>query len=258
MIVICVLCRWEQEKARRGLRRSTRRLSEKSDDSELKNGLTKMASVEDESGDKNFDSATQDKDLLDEQRREVTLLSASDSLEDVENKDLDTEKDKKPESNNDEGAGIADPEEVSFAREEISTLIAEEKRTSDLKAELQGKLQQTRKEVEALEELLPKKISSEENREILGLLCKVHELEITNAELQSNSLLRENLLRQKDLEMNKFESRQRLCDEIIQMQRAVINGKYIFRCCDETLYRNDKSFIYTGKWENQSFTIGWY
>lgn len=197
-----------------------------------------MASVEDENGEKNFDSATQDKDLLDEQRREVTSLSTSGSLEDVENKDLDTEKDKKPESNNDEGAGIADPEEVSFAREEISTLIAEEKRTSELKTDLQGKLQQTRKEVEALEELLPKKISSEENREILGLLCKVHELEITNAELQSNSLLRENLLRQKDLEMNKFESRQRLCDEIIQMQRAVINGKYIFQCCDESLSRN--------------------
>ena len=73
--------------------------------------------------------------------------------------------------------------------------------------------------------VLPEKISSEENREILGLLCKVHELEITNAELQSNSLLRENLLRQKDLEMNKYDSRQRLCDEIIQMQRSVINGK---------------------------------
>ena len=207
------------------MRKSTRSLSGKSDDSELKNDLTNMASAEDENGEKHFDSATHDKHLLGEKSREVTLLSASDSLEDVENKDLDTEKDKKPESNNDEGAGIADPEEVSFAREEISTLIAEEKRTSDLKADLQGKLQQTRKEVEALEELLPKKISSEENREILGLLCKVHELEITNAELQSNSLLRENLLRQKDLEMNKFESRQRLCDEIIQMQRAAINGK---------------------------------
>lgn len=238
LIVIYFLYRWEQEKARRGVRKNTRSLSEKSDDSELKNDLTNLASAEDEYGEKNFDSATQDKHLLGEKRREVTALSASDSLEDVENKDLDTEKDKKPEANNDEGAGIAEPEEVSFAREEISTLIAEEKRTSDLKADLQGKLQQTRKEVEALEELLPKKISSEENREILGLLCKVHELEITNAELQSNSLLRENLLRQKDLEMNKFESRQRLCDEIIQMQRAVINGKY-----DESLSRNTLSEV---------------
>ncbi|XP_078347160.1 kinesin-like protein KIF19 [Oculina patagonica] len=222
-----VIDEWEQEKARRGVRKNTRSLSEKTDESELTNDLTNLALAEDENGDKDFDSATQDKHLLVEHRREVTSLSASDSLEDVENKDLDTEKDKKADSSNEESAGIAEPEEVTFAREEISTLIAEEKRTSDLKADLQGKLQQTRKEVEALEELLPKKISSEENREILGLLCKVHELEITNAELQSNSLLRENLLRQKDLEMNKFESRQRLCDEIIQMQRAVINDSGI-------------------------------
>lgn len=204
-------------------------MSEKTDETELRNDLANLALADNESEvqENIFDAATRDKHLLGENCRELTSLSASDSLEDVENKDLDTEKDNKSEINNDEGAGIVEPEEVTFAREEITTLIVEEKRTSDLKGDLQGKLQQTRKEVEALEELLPKKISSEENREILGLLCKVHELEITNAELQSNSLLRENLLRQKDLEMNKYESRQRLCDEIIQMQRAVIVGKFV-------------------------------
>ena len=160
--------------------------------------------------------------------RQEGVLSHSDSLEDIESKDLDTEKRQLPEPSNDEnGEMFGEPEEVSFARVEINTLIDEEKRTSELKRHLQGKLQQTRKEVELLEELLPKKISNEENREILMLLCKVHELEITNAELQSHSLLRENVLRQKDLDMNKYESRQRLCDEIIQMQRAVINGKWI-------------------------------
>ena len=196
------------------MRKTSRTTSEKTEDSE------------NEDREKSNDSsATKNQNLVSDNGREGTSLSKSDSLEDVESKDLDTEKNKKSESNSNEGTAIAEPEEVCFAREEITTLIAEEKRTSDLKADLQGKLQQTRKEVEALEELLPKKISSEENREILGLLCKVHELEITNAELQSNSLLRENLLRQRDLEMNRFESRQRLCDEIIQMQRAVINGK---------------------------------
>ena len=217
------LYRWEQEKARRGVRKTTRSSSEKSNDFELKNDLGIVASSANENSEKSNEFSTQDKNMLGENLREGTTLSNADSVEDVESKDLDTEKTKKSEAN--EGAEIPEPEEVSFAREEITTLIAEEKRTSDLKVDLQGKLQQTRKEVEALEELLPKKISSEENREILGLLCKVHELEITNAELQSNSLLRENLLRQKDLEMNKYESRQRLCDEIIQMQRAVINGK---------------------------------
>lgn len=225
MTLSLFLYRWEQEKARRGVRKLTRSSSEKTENSELRDDLPNLASSENENREESDESSPQYKTFPGENRREVTSLSKSDSLEDVESKDLDTEKDNKPESNNDEGAGIAEPEEVSFAREEINTLITEEKRTSDLKVDLQGKLQQTRKEVEALEELLPKKISSEENREILGLLCKVHELEITNAELQSNSLLRENLLRQKELEMNKYESRQRLCDEIIQMQRVAINGK---------------------------------
>ena len=204
--------RWEQEKARRGVRKTSRTLSEKSE------------ALVSESGKQNSDSSTQNENFSNENSREGTLLK-SDSLEDVESKDLDTEKNQTSEPKNNEATTIVEPEEVAFARDEITTLIAEEKRTSELKTDLQGKLQQTRKEVEALEELLPKKISSEENREILGLLCKVHELEITNAELQSSSLLRENLLRQKDLEMNKFESRQRLCDEIIQMQRGFINGK---------------------------------
>lgn len=121
---------------------------------------------------------------------------------------------------------MVEPEEVTFAREVINSLIAEEKKVSEKKAGLQSKLLQTRKEVERLEEQLPKKISSEENREILNLICKVHELEITNAELQSQALLRENVLRYKDLEVSKYESRQKLCDEIIQMQRAVISGKF--------------------------------
>lgn len=193
------------------MRKTTRNSSGKPNVSEMRNDLGTAASSENENRVKGDGSLA------------GTTLSNMDTVEDVESKDMDTEKDKKSEAR--QGAKIAEPEEVSFAREEITTLIAEEKRTSNLKVDLQEKLQQTRKEVEALEELLPKKISSEENREILGLLCKVHELEITNAELQSNSLLRENLLRQKDLEMNKYDSRQRLCDEIIQMQRSVINGK---------------------------------
>lgn len=205
------------------MRKTTRNSSGKPNVSEVRNDLGTAASSENENRVKGDGSLAEDKNILGENLREGTTLSNMDTVEDVESKDMDTEKGKKSEAR--QGAKIAEPEEVSFAREEITTLIAEEKRTSNLKVDLQEKLQQTRKEVEALEELLPKKISSEENREILGLLCKVHELEITNAELQSNSLLRENLLRQKDLEMNKYDSRQRLCDEIIQMQRSVINGK---------------------------------
>lgn len=176
--------------------------------------------------DKNGKRAWRDKDEEDDDSS-VDLRDRSNSYEDVENKDLDREKDKKIEVlvQESEPFSMAEPEDVTFAREEINNLIAEEKKVSEMKTALQSKLQQTRKEVERLEEQLPKKISSEENREILSLICKVHELEITNAELQSQALLRENILRYKDLEVSKYESRQKLCDEIIQMQRAVITGK---------------------------------
>lgn len=176
--------------------------------------------------DKNGKPAWRDKDEDDDDTSE-DLRDRVNSYEDIENKDLDREKDKKIEvvMHESEAFSMAEPEEVSFAREEINNLIAEEKKVSEMKTALQSKLQQTRKEVERLEEQLPKKISSEENREILSLICKVHELEITNAELQSQALLRENILRYKDLEVSKYESRQKLCDEIIQMQRGVITGE---------------------------------
>ena len=169
----------------------------------------------------------------------VENLTKSESFEDIESKDLDTEKDLKltkgtgkedleKYSDDTDSDTFLEPEEVSFARDEINNLIAEEKRTAQLKADLQSKLMQTRKEVEHLEELLPQKISTEDHREILGLLCRIHELEITNAEFQSQALLSDNFLRQKELTISKYDSKQRICDEIIQMQKALINGKQVY------------------------------
>ena len=234
-------CRWEQEKARRVVKNAEmeKERHEKDDES------TTLV-------DKNGKPVWIDKDEEDDTSEE--LRARSSSYEDVENKDLDTEKDKKVdvEVQESEPFSMAEPEEVTFAREEINNLVAEEKRVSEMKITLQSKLQQTRKEVERLEEQLPKKISSEENREILSLICKVHELEITNAELQSQALLRENVLRYKDLEVSKYESRQKLCDEIIQMQRAVINGKLAL----ETWLSRDIGMIFlAGNEEGQNCVL---
>lgn len=76
-----------------------------------------------------------------------------------------------------------------------------------------------------LEELLPRRVSSEEQREVLGLLCKVHELEIENAEMQSHALLKDNVIRQKNFVVQRFEQHRHLCDEIIQRQRQFIDGE---------------------------------
>lgn len=84
-----------------------------------------------------------------------------------------------------------------------------------------------RERARRLEELLPCRVSSEEQREVLGLLCKVHELEIENAEMQSHTLLKDNVIRQKDVVVQRFEQHRQLCHEIIQQQRQFIDSECV-------------------------------
>lgn len=69
-------------------------------------------------------------------------------------------------------------------------------------------------------------MSSEEQREVLSLLCKVHELEIENTEMQSNALLKDNVIRHKNCVVQRFERHRHLCDEVIQQQRQFIVGEW--------------------------------
>lgn len=105
-----------------------------------------------------------------------------------------------------------------------------------LKALLERRFLELRDRARRLEELLPRRVSSEEQREVLGLLCKVHELEIENAEMQSHALLKDNVIRQKNFVVQRFEQHRHLCDEIIQQQRQFIDGEpireFICNCFD--------------------------
>ncbi|XP_076855748.1 kinesin-like protein KIF19 isoform X2 [Brachyhypopomus gauderio] len=135
------------------------------------------------------------------------------------NKD-DSEKDSDtPESPPDS----TEPHEVAMARENLVTLMAEQKKICRQKAGLERRLAELRERARRLEELLPRRVSSEEQRELLGLLCKVHELEIGNAEMQSHALLKDNVIRQKDAVVQRFEQHRQLCHEIIRQQRRFID-----------------------------------
>ncbi len=94
-----------------------------------------------------------------------------------------------------------------------------------VKAGLEQRLAELREKARRLEELLPRRVSSEEQREVLCLLCKVHELEIENAEMQSSALLKDNVIRQKNVVVQRFEQHRHLCHEIIQQQRQFIDGE---------------------------------
>ncbi|XP_077109511.1 kinesin-like protein KIF19 [Ranitomeya variabilis] len=131
----------------------------------------------------------------------------------------DSEKDS---DTGDDQSDIMEPSEVTVARENVHALVVDQSKLRRQKMELEKRFKEIRQRARRLEEILPKRISSEEQREVLSLLCKVHELEIENTEMQSHALLKDNMIRQKNYMVQKFEQHRCLCDEIIKQQRRII------------------------------------
>ncbi|XP_073722255.1 kinesin-like protein KIF19 [Misgurnus anguillicaudatus] len=119
-------------------------------------------------------------------------------------------------------SGTEDPQDVAAAREEIGPLLDEQRRTMALKNELEEKLVNMKLQSSKIEELLPQHISNDEQREILTLLCKVHELELGKTEIQSAVLCKENTIRNKDFIIQQHEQHRELCYDIIHQQKALI------------------------------------
>ncbi|XP_073698569.1 kinesin-like protein KIF19 [Garra rufa] len=130
-------------------------------------------------------------------------------------------------------SGPEEPQYVTAAREEIGPLLAEQRKTMELKRELEEKLVNMKRKSSKIEELLPKRISNREQRDILTLLCKVHELELEKTEIQSAVLCKENVLRTKDFIIQRHEQQRTLCDDIIHQQKALIEDQGL--CVPEEL-----------------------
>ncbi|KAJ6655924.1 hypothetical protein lerEdw1_004509 [Lerista edwardsae] len=142
------------------------------------------------------------------------------------NKPLATKKDDEaPEEADREDS--PEPHEVAVAREEIQMLLAEQRKTAALKAELEQRLAIAKKKASQMEKLLPQQLTNEDQREVLRLLCKAHELEVGNTELQASALCKENLLGQKDFVIQRHQQYRRLCEEIIQQQWSLIRDHNI-------------------------------
>ncbi|CAK6438484.1 unnamed protein product [Pipistrellus nathusii] len=132
----------------------------------------------------------------------------------------DSEKDSDP---GEDQPDIVEPSEVASARESIAALVGEQKQLRRQKLALEQRCRELSARGRRLEETLPGRIGSEEQREVLSLLCRVHELEVDNAALQSHALLREGALRHRREALRRLEQHRALCDEIIQGQRQVID-----------------------------------
>lgn len=71
---------------------------------------------------------------------------------------------------------------------------------------------------------LPSLLSSDDEREILALMCRVHELEADKMALQSERLVRQHELKRRDLIILRYDRQRQLCEEIITRQRQIIEG----------------------------------
>lgn len=71
---------------------------------------------------------------------------------------------------------------------------------------------------------MPSLLSSDDEREILALICRVHELEADKMALQSERLVRQHELKRRDLLIIRYDRQRQLCEEIITRQRQLIEG----------------------------------
>lgn len=71
---------------------------------------------------------------------------------------------------------------------------------------------------------LPATISSGPEREVLALVCRVHELEADKLALQGERAARAHELRRRDLALQRRDAQRRLSDEIITRQRRALQG----------------------------------
>ncbi|XP_026560143.1 kinesin-like protein KIF19 [Pseudonaja textilis] len=120
-----------------------------------------------------------------------------------------------------------EPVEITIAREEINTLVAEQRKTAALKADLELRLANAKKKVCQMEKLLPEQTTSKDQQEVLSLLCKTHELEVGKTELQANALYKDNILCQKDFIIQRHQQYRYLCEELIQQQWSLIKDHNI-------------------------------
>lgn len=116
---------------------------------------------------------------------------------------------------------------IRSAWNELAAIEREMKRYKDIVLATEQDLELCRQKGVALEDELPERISSDEERELLGLLCRVHELEADKVSLQAERLARQSELRRRDLQLLRAERQRRLCEDIISTQRRLIEGMSI-------------------------------
>ncbi|XP_076210229.1 kinesin-like protein KIF19 [Aptenodytes patagonicus] len=117
---------------------------------------------------------------------------------------------------------VPEPPDVAAAHDSIAALVEEQGRLQQRKAELARRFRQSQQHAQRLEEALRHQSSSGEQREVLALLCRLHQLELETAETHSHTLLKGGLRHLPAPTMQHFDRHRALCACIIQQQRQLI------------------------------------
>ncbi|CAD5123606.1 DgyrCDS11934 [Dimorphilus gyrociliatus] len=172
--------------------------------------------------------------IVDEHERQKTYRASKRAAEmdDESIKDADVEKD------------MIESEEVKIARNELVTLDADKVKVERDRQTLEKYLKTARGKTSSL---LPTSSSpSPQHREVLALMCRVHELEIEQLETQSACILAEFEIRRRDLGLQKYEQYRSIADLLIRQQRDLLtkNNIEIPRYLDD-LYENYTTYAET-------------
>lgn len=114
---------------------------------------------------------------------------------------------------------------VQQAWAELAEIEKEQDKWHDERLRTEADLEQCRQHGVALEDELPARISTDDERELLALLCRVHELEADKLALQGERIARMHELKRRDTALLRCERQRQISDAIITRQRQIMEGK---------------------------------
>ncbi|XP_059472539.1 kinesin-like protein KIF19 [Neocloeon triangulifer] len=117
-------------------------------------------------------------------------------------------------------------EEAQQAWRELCRIEREQEHLNAVRADAQNDLEKSRQRANILEQELSKRVGSEwGERELLALICRVHELELERLEAHGAALAREHELRRRQSALRRHERQRQICDQIITQQRQLIEER---------------------------------
>uniref|UniRef100_A0A2S2Q2F5 Kinesin-like protein KIF19 n=1 Tax=Sipha flava TaxID=143950 RepID=A0A2S2Q2F5_9HEMI len=138
---------------------------------------------------------------------------------------------------------------------DLSYIEHEQERYVALRSKTVSELDSVRQQAVALENNLPKRLDSETERELLSLICRVHELEADKMALQGERLVESYELRRRGDLLHRMHRQQRITDDIITKQRQIIEGQNMPLPADlKDLYRSYQQEIHANSYNSDVIT----